>query len=231
MLTRIVFFVEIPLLHQQVKHKLDFILKYVPKNVELYLLGHSIGSYIILQILQKLITENNYNVKQCFLLFPTIERMADTPNGQRFVKASSWGFHYIPYLLSYVTFYLPDSVKEYLIKRRLSSSNLSTGVLEGAKQLFHWSVISNMIWMALDEMKIVKQLDVELLRTFHDKLTIFYGTTDEWCPLSYCTNVEKLLNGTQTKIVVCDPSVEHAFVISNAITVSDIICEMVIVSE
>lgn len=40
-------------LQGQVEHKLKFLRKYVPKDVKLILIGHSIGSYIALKIMKQ----------------------------------------------------------------------------------------------------------------------------------------------------------------------------------
>lgn len=39
-------------LHGQVEHKLNFLRKYVPKDVKLILIGHSIGCYFALKIMK-----------------------------------------------------------------------------------------------------------------------------------------------------------------------------------
>lgn len=63
----------------QIKHKLTFINKFVPKDVKLIFIGHSIGCYMILKLLDEL---DSHHVLRCFMLFPTIERMAESPKGE-----------------------------------------------------------------------------------------------------------------------------------------------------
>lgn len=73
---------------------LDAILRFYPKNTKIILVGHSVGSWIILQVsyilplpfsrllfLQTL-KERKDSIKAAFLLFPTLSNMADTPNGK-----------------------------------------------------------------------------------------------------------------------------------------------------
>jgi predicted alpha/beta hydrolase family esterase len=66
-------------LEGQIRHKLTFIRDYLPKDVKLILIGHSIGCYMILKLLDDL---ESHQVLRCFMLFPTIERMAESPKGQ-----------------------------------------------------------------------------------------------------------------------------------------------------
>lgn len=59
--------------------QIEFIKRYIPEDARLHLIGHSIGSWIILNILKdESITKR---VTKCYLLFPTIEHMATTKNG------------------------------------------------------------------------------------------------------------------------------------------------------
>lgn len=61
----------------------EFIKTYIPEDAQLYLIGHSIGAWCVLNLLRD--DEINKRVKKCYLLFPTIEYMAETRNG--------WIFH------------------------------------------------------------------------------------------------------------------------------------------
>ncbi|XP_048519495.1 lipid droplet-associated hydrolase isoform X3 [Dendroctonus ponderosae] len=62
----------------QVKHKVDFLEKYLPHDAKVYLIGHSIGSYMALEVLNY--PGINSKIIKTYLLFPTIERMAVTKN-------------------------------------------------------------------------------------------------------------------------------------------------------
>ncbi|KAG5866152.1 hypothetical protein JTB14_017002 [Gonioctena quinquepunctata] len=57
----------------QIEHKVDFFEKYIPKNARIHLIGHSIGSYIILELLEHPSIKDK--VADVYLLFPTIEEM------------------------------------------------------------------------------------------------------------------------------------------------------------
>ena len=67
-------------LQGQVDNKIAFIEKYVPNNINVTLIGHSIGAKIIIDMLA---SSNNIRskVSKAYLLFPTIERMAESWNG------------------------------------------------------------------------------------------------------------------------------------------------------
>lgn len=68
-------------LEGQVNHKFDFIDTYVPAdNVNLHFIGHSIGSKICIELVKRYRTKYN---AAAYLLFPTLERMAQTPKGRK----------------------------------------------------------------------------------------------------------------------------------------------------
>uniref|UniRef100_A0A8C7UCW0 Lipid droplet-associated hydrolase n=1 Tax=Oncorhynchus mykiss TaxID=8022 RepID=A0A8C7UCW0_ONCMY len=57
-------------------HKLVFLSEHIPRDTCLVLMGHSVGCYIILEMLTLV------QVVKSVMLFPTIERMAVTPRGR-----------------------------------------------------------------------------------------------------------------------------------------------------
>ncbi|KAK7904473.1 hypothetical protein WMY93_017080 [Mugilogobius chulae] len=63
----------------QIEHKLTFLRKHVPRETRLVLIGHSIGCYIILEMMKR---DPELKVLKAVMLFPTIERMAQTPQGR-----------------------------------------------------------------------------------------------------------------------------------------------------
>lgn len=69
-------------LEGQIEHKVEFIRRYVPSDVKVHLIGHSVGCYIILKMLKnKRIT---HNVHMSYLLFPAIKHIGASPNGKFF---------------------------------------------------------------------------------------------------------------------------------------------------
>lgn len=69
----------------QIEHKMRFIEKYVPDNCDLYLVGHSIGSKIVSELLKDCAMTKRISVKRSIFLFPTIQKMRETPNGRKLI--------------------------------------------------------------------------------------------------------------------------------------------------
>ncbi|XP_073905354.1 lipid droplet-associated hydrolase isoform X3 [Castor canadensis] len=113
-------------LHGQIEHKLAFLRTHVPKEVKLLLIGHSIGSYIALQILK---CAPELPVIHTFLLFPTIERMSESPNGRIATPLLCW-FRYVLYVTGYLILKpCPEKIKSLLIRMGLQVMNLKTEFL------------------------------------------------------------------------------------------------------
>lgn len=63
---------------------MEFIKKYVPEDAQLHLVGHSIGAWLVLNLLKD--SDIDRRTKKCYLLFPTIEHMAESCNGRIFLN-------------------------------------------------------------------------------------------------------------------------------------------------
>lgn len=55
--------------------QLEFIRKYIPADVKIHLVGHSIGAYISLQLFE--FDDISERIHHCYLLFPTLEYMVN----------------------------------------------------------------------------------------------------------------------------------------------------------
>ena len=78
----------------QIRHKIAFIEEFLPASCEITFIGHSIGCKIILEIMKELNSRQSQykisnesvcqdqEVHKSYLLFPTIERMKQTPAGR-----------------------------------------------------------------------------------------------------------------------------------------------------
>lgn len=51
----------------------------------------------------------NWRLAKGFLLFPTVERMAETPNGRKFTAGRRLGLHYFVLLLAHLLAWLPKA--------------------------------------------------------------------------------------------------------------------------
>jgi len=87
----------------QIEHKLRFIEKYVPDNCDLYLVGHSVGSKIISELLKDRAMAQRLSVKRSVFLFPTLQKMRETPSGRKLNIFNAFNFLSITIFLSWVS--------------------------------------------------------------------------------------------------------------------------------
>ncbi|XP_074845087.1 lipid droplet-associated hydrolase isoform X3 [Carettochelys insculpta] len=99
-------------LHGQIEHKLDFLRKNVPKYMKLVLIGHSIGCYITLEMMKR---ASELQILRSVLLFPTIERMAQSPQGKLLTPVLC-KLRYMLYMPVYLLSFLPERVKTSMVR-------------------------------------------------------------------------------------------------------------------
>lgn len=105
---------------------------------EIFFIGHSVGCFVILEILSMLNSDIKKRVKHAYMLFPTVERMAETPNGKVLNFATRYFLSFL-YLVAYLITFLPYSVQKFIINhgfaKRHSNEDLHDGI---GKSLFRF---------------------------------------------------------------------------------------------
>lgn len=198
-------------LKRQVEHKLDFIETYIPEDVEIIMIGHSIGAYIALEV-NRLMKRRERIIHQ-ILLFPSIERMNQTP-GFKDLKFLSF-FKFLFYPLMFLLSFLRDEILANIINviqgKRLHQPAC---VMEALLQMVDWKVIRNVIVMAEDEMVQVQERCDRFIGENRHKLTFVYCLEDRWAPLKFYRDLKRT---HETDMVILDTAI-HAFVMDTRIT-------------
>ncbi|XP_047390782.1 LOW QUALITY PROTEIN: lipid droplet-associated hydrolase-like [Sciurus carolinensis] len=205
-------------LHGQIEHKLAFLRTHVPKEVKLILIGHSIGSYIALQILKR---APELPVIHTFLLFPTIERMAESPKGRIATPLLCW-FRYALYVTGYLLLIpCPEKIKSLLIRMALQAMNLKTEFLQ--TNILQPFCLANAAYLGGQEMMQVVKRDDEIIKEHLSKLTFYYGTIDGWCPKKYYEDIKK--DFPEGDIRLCEKKIPHAFILHFSQEMADMIAD------
>ncbi|XP_030303788.1 lipid droplet-associated hydrolase isoform X3 [Calypte anna] len=195
-------------LNGQVEHKLSFLKKNVSKDIKLVLIAHSIGCYITLEMMKR---ASELQVLRSVLLFPTIERMAQSPQG-KLMTPLLCKLRYILYMPVYLLSFLPEGVKASLVRFALrgmktcDESSITTSV-----NLFSVDCIANILYMASQEMVKVVERDSTTIKQNLKKLIFYYGTGDSWCPQNYYDDIK--MDFPDGDIRLCEKGLRHAFVL------------------
>lgn len=200
----------------QIKHKIEFIEKYVPKNVKIHLIGHSIGAWMTIQMLKQ--TQLKERIQKCYLLFPTIERMAASPNG-KFCTTLVFPLYPILAFLTRILNLMPTFIRVLLISIYFWVFNVPRYFMGTTLKYLRPTVIESVVFLAKEEMQRVRELDAIIINDNKKLLKFFYGTTDGWVPVSYYDNLRQAVQGVDA--VLDDQRIDHSFVLRQSVEVAD----------
>ncbi|XP_023262505.1 lipid droplet-associated hydrolase isoform X1 [Seriola lalandi dorsalis] len=209
-------------LNGQIEHKLAFLRKHVPKETNLILVGHSIGCYIILEMIKR---DPELKILKAVMLFPTIERMAQTPQGKVMTPVLCH-MRYVAYLPLFLLSLLPDRFKSSLIKLVFGGiHSLDLTVVQPTVGLLTGDCAANAMYMGGQEMKNVLERDNITIKNNLEKLIFYYGATDHWCPVQYYLDIKQ--DFPHGDIRLCENGFRHAFVLDAGGEVAKMVVEWI----
>uniref|UniRef100_A0AAR2KVK8 Lipid droplet-associated hydrolase n=1 Tax=Pygocentrus nattereri TaxID=42514 RepID=A0AAR2KVK8_PYGNA len=189
---------------------------HVPQDTHLVLVGHSVGCYIILQIMKR---NPELKVIKSVLLFPVIERMACSPQGQVMTPVLC-RLRYAVYLPVFLLSLLPEKLKAGLVQLALRNVySLDTTMTPATVSLINVDCIANAMYMGSQEMSLVLERDNSTIPKilffvcfyFLRLLIFYYGATDHWCPVQYYCDMRR--DFPEGDIRLCESCLRHAFVL------------------
>ena len=202
----------------QIKHKINFVRDHLPPETPLILLGHSIGSYIILHMMTKFGPER---IRMGALLFPTIERMATSPKGSVVTPmlkycgwVASWSIYPVYYLL-------PTKLQHWLTRWYFGQKNVHECTIKATLKLIEPWAVSHAVSMGRSEMDSVVHADHDIIRANLHRLMFYYGTTDAWCPVSYYEDMRKAHPTGDIRLDT--KKMEHAFCLESSVEMAKIL--------
>lgn len=206
----------------QIEHKLSFLRKHVSRETRLVLIGHSIGCYIILEMMKR---DPELKVLKAVMLFPTIERMAVTPQG-RVVTPLICQMRYLSYLPVFLLSLLPESLKHSLVRLVLGGiRSLDQTMVRPTVGLLSGDCAANAIYMGAQEMKKVLDRDNATIKKNLNKLIFYYGATDHWCPVDYFHDIKRDFPDGDFRL--CESGFRHAFVLDAGAKVAQMVVDWI----
>ncbi|CAG9832991.1 unnamed protein product [Diabrotica balteata] len=204
----------------QVKNKVDFFEKYVPKNARVHLIGHSIGSYMAVELLDKPTISEKIN--KAYLLFPTIEYMAKTPNGL-FLNGFLRSIISFVVLLSGLFAIFPRFIQTALLYGYMTIVGMPKHNCDIIRSLIRPAILKRVFFLAYEEMDQVLERNSHSLEQNIKKVKLLYGETDGWTPLQYYTNLKKDIPDIDAEVT----SFNHAFVLNRSHEIGDMVCDWI----
>ena len=173
-------------LEEQIEHKMAFINETVPPKSRLVLIGHSLGCYMIMQLLKRN-SLTNHRVEKIGLICPVIANMAASPAGQIFGPFCK-KHPYLGKALIHTASWLPASFlrnrfekafAEHLRTPDLYRSSLVSIVINFLQQPH---CVMNAVNIGIEAIDTLQELDVDTLESYKDRCTVWYTPIDHWVP-------------------------------------------------
>lgn len=184
------------------------------------LVGHSIGCWLIQEMLKARATGALRPRVGAYFLFPTISHIARSPNGR---KLSLFFRPPWPRTLAYLALLFRHIIPLLFILRLLRSSWPTSQLRVVHNLLRAPAVIYASLTMANDEMETVRELDTEFLRDFAQNSWFYYAEEDNWVGEQFAV-VLRVLRGTGTPMeshmVIGRSGIPHAFCINHSAEVA-----------
>ncbi|XP_077967987.1 lipid droplet-associated hydrolase-like [Styela clava] len=207
-------------LSSQIEHKILFLkTKVLPYCNKVYLIGHSIGCYMLLHILDKL---NSSQLHAGILLFPGIERLAISPQGEKLTPFLT-NCHKLVQIFTLMLAFVP-----YFLKKRLVNYLFHDVDEECRSTILNHVIIPRVanacIFLGMQEMQQVHIRDDNIINAHKDKLIFYYGVSDGWCPISYYEDIKSAFENLNARL--CEKNYRHAFVLRDSEGMADIVSDM-----
>lgn len=193
-------------LDDQIQHKLDFLQGFDGVKT-VHLVGHSIGAWIALGVLDRLPEPLR---GRAVMVCPTLERMAITPNGVRMTPLFN---RYRRAGVALVAAIRRTPGRRTVLKRLMlkRAAPAHRGPLLRAMLDLTPQSIDNVLGMAAEEMRDVVELPAERMRQHGRRLCLLYAPDDPWNLPGMVDEVEA--QGLGVEIVRAPGWLRHSFVL------------------
>lgn len=207
-------------LEGQVKHKLDLI-NAIDKASKLHLVGHSIGAWMITEMVER-DSSLQKRILSINLLFPTLQRMAETQSGILLNKLVR-RLHILVMLLFTFLYYMPTVIKTFLIGLYLKFHSLPSHYIDRIMKYLNPRVGEKVLFLAYDEMDRVRDLNVQALTKMKHQTYVTYGVRDGWAPVSYMDDLKQF----QPEMHLHEVHIDHSFVLRSSEQVAEIVSKFI----
>ncbi|XP_022196211.2 lipid droplet-associated hydrolase [Nilaparvata lugens] len=209
---------------EQVSHKVVFIEKFIPEDKNIYIIAHSFGAKVTVELLK--IPELRKRISKCFLVFPTLQHMKETPSGKFLHPMFTVYLCSTIVFLSWIFTLFPVSIRIWLLKMVFimkGHSSVEKTFIDATLRLIQPLCLRNVFALAYDEMLKIVDLDKEVIAECKDKLKVYFGAEDGWAPLTYQERLKEAVPGIDSSTL--DRRFRHDFVLDTSEGVAQIIVD------
>lgn len=167
-----------------------------------------------LQLLKR--SDIKRKIKKCYFLFPTLERLKETP-----------GFFLVDkFVIPYFTFFLllakvfdivPFTVRVMLFKLALLLLGIPFYLIPPVMKIVNPVYLPNIVYLAADEEINVNEVDYEILEKNKHIIKLLYGKTDPFVPQKFYYNITSKIPDLDAQLTHMD----HGFMVKHDIELAD----------
>ncbi|KAL4605984.1 hypothetical protein ACB092_09G069700 [Castanea dentata] len=194
-------------LEEQTDHKMDFI-KQELENIEvpIILVGHSIGSYISIDMFRRY----SEKVIYCIGLYPFLALNLQSTEQSIIGKIAASRVVSVALSLMVASLgFLPRSALRLIVTNSLAKSWSAVAVEATCSHLVQYHTMRNVLFMAMTEFrKLTATPDWAFMREKKEKLAFLFGGDDHWGPLQMFEEISKQVPGIALSI---ERGHKHAF--------------------
>ncbi|XP_075983053.1 lipid droplet-associated hydrolase-like [Anticarsia gemmatalis] len=208
-------------LDSQIEHKLDFIVKHIDKDSKFHIIGHSIGAWMLVELLNK----NDYLIERICsvnLLFPTLQKFSDTTNG-KYINNIVRRFPGLMLLLFCVTQWVPAFVRLFLIKLFIISASWPSHYVDRINLYLNPLIQEKSIALACESLERVSELNYKSINKVKHLTNVVYSVEDGWVPMHHIADLKKF----EPHITLVEVNVDHAFVLKHSALVGKIVSQLI----
>lgn len=177
---------------------------------------------MILQLLEH--EKIRQRVKKCYMLFPTVERMIESPNGWIFTKIGLPLYSVFGFLIPIFN-RLPQLLLIFLIQCYFWLSSIPNYFIGTVLKYIKPTVCEKVVFLAEDEMARVGPLQKDIIKKYMPLLKFYYGTTDGWVPVKYYKQLREEFPDIDAQLDT--KKIDHAFVLRSSKAMGAIVGDMI----
>ncbi|XP_062510863.1 lipid droplet-associated hydrolase-like [Corticium candelabrum] len=210
-------------LEEQIEHKIAFVRDVVPVGSRLILVGHSLGCFMIMQMLKRGAL-SDFQLVKVGLLCPVMARMSESASGQRLepfyrnhpllFRSVIWAGSLLPRF--FLRPYLDTKMKNIL---GIPDEYRGDIVMKGIDFVKYQPCVFNAIDTGMEAIKATGDVDVDTLLQHQDRLSIWYTAQDHWVP----DGLYESLSREHPQLNIHQIDTHHAFMLHKADEIAEVV--------
>ncbi|KAL0910499.1 hypothetical protein M5K25_021488 [Dendrobium thyrsiflorum] len=185
-------------LQEQINHKVGFIKELQNKHLPIILIGHSIGSYVCIEVLKRFPEQEIFSI----FLYPflTVNTSSSTQYMIGVLARSSLLSATFSCLVALLGSF-PTRISGALVSRLLGPSCSTTAVDAACTCLMKYHTMRNVLFMAKTEFeKLSEEPDWSFMKEKKKQMAFLFGADDHWGPLSLFEEISRHVPGAPLSI-------------------------------